>query len=56
MISDEELSRLATVQAMVEHGTLAIDQTDFASTQLKVRRDGHWYSDQPPVMSALAFR
>lgn len=53
MVSDEELSRLATVQAMVEHGTLAIDQTDFTSTRLKVRRDGHWYSDQPPVMSAL---
>src|SRR5688572_12446800 len=53
MVSDEELSRLATVQAMVEHGTLAIDETDFTSTQLKVRRDGHWYSDQPPVMSAL---
>src|SRR5687767_466527 len=52
-VSDEELSRLATVQAMVEHGTLAIDATDFSATQLKVRRGGHWYSDQPPVMAAL---
>lgn len=52
-ISDEELSRLATVQAMVEHGTRAIDDTDFLDTRLKVRRDGHFYSDQPPVMSAL---
>src|SRR3954470_10851588 len=52
-ISDEELARLATVQAMVEHKTLAIDQSDFVNTQLKVRRGGHFYSDQPPVMSAL---
>jgi hypothetical protein len=52
-ISDEETARLATVQAMVEHGTLAIDETDFKSTRLKVRRDGQYYSDQPPVMSAL---
>src|SRR5262245_58426664 len=52
-ISDEELARLATVQAMVEHGTLAIDQTDFTGTHLKAYRNGHMYSDQPPVMSAL---
>jgi hypothetical protein len=53
MISDEELARLATVQAIVEHKTLAIDDTDFVSTHLKVRRQDHFYSDQPPVMSAL---
>jgi hypothetical protein len=53
-ISDEELARLATVQAMVEQHTLAIDKTDFASTHLKVERgDGRHYSDQPPVLAAL---
>lgn len=52
-VSDEELARLATVQAMVEHGTLAIDETDFLDTRVKVRRAGHYYSDQPPVMAAL---
>jgi hypothetical protein len=52
-ISDEELARLATVQALVEHNTLAIDDTAFADTHLKVKRNGRWYSDQPPVMSAL---
>ena len=52
-VSDEELARLATVQAMVEHGTLAIDDTDFLDTRMKVRRGGHYYSDQPPVMAAL---
>src|SRR5688500_18369225 len=52
-ISDEELARFATVQALVEHNALAIDATEFASTRLKVRRGGLFYSDQPPVMSAL---
>jgi hypothetical protein len=52
-ISDEELARLATVQAIVEHKTLAIDQTDFVSTHLRTKRNGHVYSDQPPVMSVL---
>ena len=44
-ISDEELARLATVQAIVEHKTLAIDETDFKSTRLKVTRQGRTYSD-----------
>lgn len=52
-ISDEELARLATVQAIVEHKTLAIDQTDFVSTHLRTTRNDHFYSDQPPVMSVL---
>src|SRR4051794_39193629 len=53
-ISDEELARLATVQAMVERHTLAIDKTDFAATRLQVERDdGRHYSDQPPVLAAL---
>src|SRR5688572_32990681 len=52
-VSDEELARLATVQAMVEHGTLAIDDTDFIDTRMKVRHGEHYYSDQPPVMAAL---
>jgi hypothetical protein len=54
-ISDDELARLATVQAMVEHGgTRAIERTDFVrQTHLKVARNGHYYADQPPVMSAV---
>jgi hypothetical protein len=54
MISDDEQCRLATIQAIVEHHTLAIEQTDFNTTHcVVVRPDGHWYSDQSPVMSAL---
>lgn len=53
-ISDDEQARLATVQAIVEHHTLAIDRTDFRGTQAVILRpDGHLYSDQSPVMSAL---
>ena len=49
-ISDDELARLATVQALVEHRTLAIDDTGFTrAPQRRSRRDGRWYSDQPPM-------
>jgi hypothetical protein len=53
-MSDDEQSRMATVQAIVEHHTLAIDETLFAhSTREKIQRNGHSYSDQPPVLAAL---
>lgn len=52
--SDEEQARLATVQAIVENHTLAIEGTAFRTTRdLVVKPDGHWYSNQSPVMSAL---
>ena len=54
MISDDVQCRLATVQAIVEHHTLAIEQTDFNTSHCVVfRQDGHWFSDQSPVMSVL---
>src|SRR2546421_12676341 len=54
-VSDDEQSRLATIQAIVEHHSLAIDNTSptFRDTTQKIARNGHWYSDQPPVMAAL---
>ncbi len=57
-ISDGEQARLATVQAIVENRSLAIDGTNFTTTAQKVEvpdRSGHdrWYSDQPPMMSAM---
>jgi hypothetical protein len=53
-ISDDELARLATVQALVEHRTLAIDDTSFAEgSTAKVQRNGRWYANQPPTMSVL---
>jgi hypothetical protein len=57
-ISDNEQARLATVQAIVENHSLAIDATNFTTTAQKVEvtdRSGRyrWYSDQPPMMSAM---
>ncbi len=47
-----DASRMATVQALVEHGTFAIDATAFVATGDKVRIGGQFYSDKP-VMPAL---
>ena len=52
-ISEDELARHATVQSLVEHNTLAIDESPFAVTKAKVQRDGRWYSNQPPTMAVL---
>jgi hypothetical protein len=46
-----DTSRLATAQAVVEHGTLAIDGTHFEYTVDKIRVDGQYYSDKPPLLS-----
>lgn len=52
-ISDSELARLATVQAMVERQSLAIDLVTFKPERGLVFKDGHYYSGQPPVLAAL---
>ncbi len=52
-ICDDEQSRLATVQAIVENRTLAIDGTVFSTTRQKVFVGGRHFSDQPPVMALL---
>src|SRR5450432_1586263 len=61
LISDDEQSRLATVQAIVEHRTLAIEGTDFRDTRDKIvshadigdRFPTHFYSKQPPMLAVL---
>jgi hypothetical protein len=52
-MNDDEMSRLATIQALVEQQTFAIDQTQFAATRQKIRVGEASYSDQPPVMGLL---
>jgi hypothetical protein len=56
-ISENEKARLATIQAVAERQTLAIDETAFAATQDRIRtsRDGtvRHYSEQGPVMAVL---
>src|SRR5690242_3038097 len=60
LLSDDEQSRLATVQAIVEQHSLAIENTDFRETRAKIvsKADAgklplHVYSNQPPMLSAL---
>ena len=57
-VSADETARLATLQALVEHRTLAIDDTlahptERAPGQTMIGRDGRRYSKQPPVMAVL---
>jgi len=53
-VSIDETARLATVQAIVENGTLAIDETMKMPIGQTIKgRDGRRYSDQPPVMAVL---
>lgn len=53
-ISADETARLATVQAVVEQGTLALNDTLKHPPGQTIRGfDGKRYSDQPPVMAVL---
>lgn len=52
-MSDEEMSRWATVQALVEHQTFAIESTDFSHTRQKVKVADVYYSDQAPTQGLL---
>ncbi len=52
-MSDEELSRWATVQALVEKQTFAIEETDFRQTSEKVKVADVYYSNQPPTQGLL---
>jgi len=61
MVSDGEQARLATIQAIVESHSLAIEGTSFRDTRRKIVSPAdigqpvaiHHYSDQSPMLSAL---
>jgi hypothetical protein len=53
LISDDEQARLATVQAIVEQHTLAIEATSFPATHDRITVGQHSYSNQPPMMAVL---
>ncbi len=53
LVSDDERARLATIQAIVERKTLAIENTDFYATRDKIAAGGHLYSSQPPMLAVL---
>jgi hypothetical protein len=49
-----DASRLATAEALVHHGTWAIDETALGEhTQDRVYLNGHFYSSKFPVLSLL---
>lgn len=53
-ISNDELLRLATIRALVEHRTLAIDPAlPSTAAHAVVTRDENAYSAQPPMMAVL---
>src|SRR5438034_9463501 len=53
LISDDELARLATIQSLVDHRTIAIDDSAFLPTRGVVHKDGHVFSEQPPTLSLI---
>lgn len=53
-----DASRMATIQAIVEHHTFAIDDSVFADTGDKLFINGHFYSDKlilPSLLGAAAY-
>ena len=52
-ISDDELARLATVQSIVEHHSLSIDQSSFIPPHGTTRIGHKLYADQPLTMALL---
>ena len=52
-MSDEEMARWATVQALVEQQTFAIDGTMFGHTRQRVRVAEVYYANQPPTQGLL---
>ena len=51
--STNVMSRWATVEALVDHGTYAIDDTKYATTIDKVQIDGKMYSSKPPLLPTI---
>lgn len=47
------MSRLGTVESIVDRGTYALDDSIFIGTVDKIQRDGHFYSHQPPLLATI---
>src|SRR5258706_4485031 len=47
------MSRMGTIQALVERHTFVLDDTDFVNTIDKVSIGGHFYSEKPPLLAVL---
>ncbi len=59
-VSWADASRMGSIQGLVEHDTLALDETDYLYQGDKVRiggplsEGGHYYSHQPPMLALMA--
>jgi len=51
--SAHSMSRLGTVESIVDRHTLQLDDSIFIGTVDKIYKDGHFYSHQPPLLSVL---
>ena len=51
--STNVMSRWATVEAVADHGTYAIDATKYTATIDKVKVGEHFYSSKPPVLPTI---
>jgi drug/metabolite transporter superfamily protein YnfA len=51
--SAHEYSRFGTVESLVERQTFQLDDSTFIDTVDKVRRGGHYYSHQPPLLAVI---
>src|SRR4051794_18714981 len=52
-VSDDELARLATIQALVEHHTTAVNDSTFVPARGLIHSGTHVFSDQSPTLSLL---
>lgn len=50
---DHELSRLGTIESLVERHTYRLDESRFRITGDKIQYGGHFYSHQPPLLPTL---
>jgi hypothetical protein len=49
--SDNDTSRMATIESLVHRGTWAIDDSPFTRTVDRIKVGEHFYSSKPPVLS-----
>jgi hypothetical protein len=50
---DNDLSRWATIYSLGERGTYDIDKTPYPTSIDRVRLNGHYYSEKPPLLPTL---
>ena len=49
-----DMSRMATIESVVERGTFAIDDSLYNETKDKVSVNGHFYSEKPVMFTLLS--